>query len=371
MSDPRTATVWLKNITPGLGLEDYNYHLHVKSMTFEEVAYGESDSLSFVLDTRKFRKERMYYHIPKIDYVFKARILFQKWDIVKDKYHHDYGFMMDCGTFWVDTISIDGASRGDMTVQLLPVSVTSPFKTEERTKTWEGVTVKQILDEITSRYGMTAFYDAQEIWIDSIEQNDRSDSAFLAEIARDYGLGLKVYSHKIILYDIRWYERQQPHHYYIDASEFENNAYQYKETINDTYTGAIVKYKKPDSDEEITCHVGNIGSGVNSPGVRIKKINTQAANEREAKIKAAAVVNESMRKMHTLSGSIFPIPDLVAGTCFNFVGASFGGIDGKYFIDSVKTTVSADGTKQDITAHMVVPPVYEGGVAWPTGIIYE
>lgn len=55
---------------------------------------------------------------------------------------------------------------------------------------------------------MALVYEAAAIQIQEMEQNNQTDSAFLYALCEKYGLGMKVYNHKIVILDIVSYEEK-------------------------------------------------------------------------------------------------------------------------------------------------------------------
>ena len=77
----------------------------------------------------------------------------------------------------------------------------------KRSQTWESVTICQVAGEIASRYGLECVYDADEITIKRMEQNKRPDSEFLKELCSRYGLILKIYNRRLIVFSYENYEK--------------------------------------------------------------------------------------------------------------------------------------------------------------------
>ena len=60
-------------------------------------------------------------------------------------------------------------------------------------------------------------------------------------------------------------------------------------------------------------------------------------------------MNESNESATTLTGTIWANPKVMAGVTITLSG--LGKANGKYYVDQVKTTVSSDGTTQEIEIH--------------------
>ena len=106
---------------------------------------------------------------------------------------------LSCGDFLLDEMKMTG---GPLVATLGGISIptNSAIKSTNRTKTWKKVSIKQIAQEIAKRYGLKLIFDGPNYTIKSIEQTDKSDSSFLYDLCKDYGLGMKVYKNKIVIW---------------------------------------------------------------------------------------------------------------------------------------------------------------------------
>lgn len=180
-----------------------------------------------------------------------------------------------------------------------------------------------------------------------MEQSD-NDSSFLSKLCEDYGLAMKIYRRKIVIYDQVELEKKKAVKT-LKLSDFEEGL-SFTDGIYGTYTGARVSYKSADDDKEISVFVGL--KGEHAKGSRVLKVNETCDSEAEARKKGAAQVNQSNMKATTMTGSIFPNPKICAGVCIR-LGDDFGKLKGKYFVDKVTWEVGDSATSQKIEAHKV------------------
>ena len=152
---------------------------------------------------------------------------------------------------YTQTVPIEGLTTEDNPILVLSLihilnGVSSPantdFKETENSKTWEAATVQLIAGEIAGKYGMSLVYEAGDIPVAKTEQNKQTDSKFLKGICDKYGLGLKVYSNRLVVWDYRQYFAK-PVVATITPSML--SRYAYKSTMRGTYTGAKVSYTNP------------------------------------------------------------------------------------------------------------------------------
>lgn len=310
---------------------------YLKSIAYTDVACGSSDSLDITLHNMDMKWLNGWYPTKgdKID----ASILFENWT------EPGKNFTTQCGNFVLDTIGFKGGPL-EATFGGLAIPASDSFKETVRTKTWQSVTIQQIGAEIAKKYGLGFAYDANKIFIAKIEQSEKTDSAFLYDVCSSYGLAMKVYRSKIIIFDKGKYEKKAPVTT-INRKDFVDDEWDFKDTLVGTYTGARTSYKSGTDNKEISTFIGLIQE--NAAGSRVLRINEQADDINDAKYKAAAKVNEANESATTLTGTIWANPKVVAGGTITLSG--LGKANGKYYVDQVKTIVSSSGTTQDIEIH--------------------
>ena len=336
MANPRKTVPDLnfngKNVNTEL--EDY-----LKSVEYTDVASGESDSIKIKLQNISLRWLNGWYPV-KGDKI-GAYLQFQNWDREGDN------FKLQCGEFVLDEISFSGGPR-EASIGGLAIPANDSFKTTERTKTWSNVTIKQIGTEVAKKYGLGFSYDADQIKITSIEQSEKSDSAFLYDVCETYGLAMKVYRNKIIIFDKGKYEKKNAVAT-LRPEDFVDEDWEYLDTLEGTYTGARISYKSGSDNKELSMYVGL--KKENAAGSRVLKINEQASDINDAGYKAAAKVNLSNEQATTITGPIFFNRKIVAGVTVTLEG--FGKGSGKYYVDKVTIDTSSNGTKMNVELHKV------------------
>jgi hypothetical protein len=315
-------------------LKDY-----LQSVTYTDVASGSSDTLSITLHNIDGKWLNQWY--PTKGNTVSGSIKFLNWNNNgKDK-------KLSCGSFTMDDIKFSfGPKTADFSCISQPAA--ESFRTRERDKTWEKITIKGIATEICSRYGLKLAYSATSYTIDKLEQSN-DDCSFLSKLCEDYGLAMKIYKNKIVVYDQTTLENKASVAT-LNLKDFEEGGPSITDSIYGTYTGARVSYKPADGKDEISVFVGL--KAENAKGSRVLKVNETCSSEAEALIKGAAQVNKSNRSATTISGGIFPNPKICAGVCIT-LGADFGKLKGKYFVDKVTWTLGGSATSQKIEAHKV------------------
>lgn len=306
----------------------------ITGFSYTDVASGKSDSVSITL--HDIGKEWLDKYMPQKGANFGAVISLTNWNKEErvDKF--------DCGTFVLDDVSFSGRP---LTCVLGGVSVPAmdDFKSLPRTKTWEKTTIAEIASEIAGRAGVSIVYDADTVQIAELEQNKQADSAFLYSLCEKYGLAMKVYNHKIVIFDIVKYEEKGA---ILTLNETDLTQWSYNTTIEGTYTGVNLTYTDPDSDETIDVTMGTSG--------RMYSINTQASSRYDAELQAAAKVNAANRAITTMAVTIRANIKIVASHCIEIKG--LGKLDGKYYVDTIKHSIGS-GYNMQLTLHRVYPAI--------------
>ena len=333
MSKPRKATTTLKfnGKNVDTSLKDY-----LESVSYEDVASGSSDTLSIKL--HNITKQWMKGWYPKKGDAVEGSIKLLDWDKVgKDK-------KIFCGHFTLDDVSFSG---NPMTASFDCVSApaSESFKTRERNKTWENATISGIAGEIAGRYSLSLSYSGPSIKLKKLEQSE-SDSEFLYKLCKDYGLSMKVYKKKIVIYDQTQMEQKGPV-CTLGMDDFVDNNWEARDSLYGVYSGARISYKDPDDDKETSIYVGL--KAENAKDSRTLRINETADSAADARRKAAAQVNLSNQDATTISGTIWPNIKVCAGVTVKIT--DFGKFNGKYFVDKSTMELGDSGTSQRIEMH--------------------
>ena len=306
----------------------------VTSFSYTDVASGQSDSVSITM--HDIGKEWMDNLMPQKGASLGAKLKLTNWN--KEERVDTF----KCGTFVLDDISFSGRPLSCV-LGGVSVPIMDDFKSLPRTKTWEKTTIEDIAKEISDRACVSLRYKAGSIQIAEIEQNKQTDSAFLYSLCEKYGLAMKVYNHKIVIFDIVGYEANDS---VLTLKETDLLSWSYNTTVEGTYTGVDLNYTDPDEEDPINVTMGSQG--------RMFSVNTQASSRYDAELQAAAKVNEANRKIETMDVTIRANIKIVASHCIKISG--LGKADGKYYVDKIKHSVGS-GYKMQLTLHKVQKPI--------------
>ena len=296
---------------------------HLESVTFEDIAKDASDTLDITVENidMKWISKSWY---PKTGDLMQCTFKFLNWT------NADKNWSVSCGRFTLDDMSFSGS---DKTMHLSGVAMPadSSFSVKERTKTWEQITIRSIGKTIAKRYKLKYSYSGPSITISELEQDEQTDMEFMYKLCSKYGLGMKIYNQKLVIFDPGKLE-QKDAVLAFTPKEFIGGNWNYNDTLDGVYNGARINFKDEDAKN-----------------ARTLKVSETAHSHADAKYIACAAVNKSNEKKTTFRGDVFPEKKIVAGACIEL--QKFGKANGKYYIDKVTINVSPSGTSYSIEAH--------------------
>lgn len=301
-------------------------------ITYTDPANGEADSLDINLNDRS--RQWTVAWLPVKGDTMTAAIKVQDWDREGDN------GALPCGFFILDKFNFTGWPITG-TISGISTPADGGFMATERTRSWEKVTIQQIAAQIATRAGITLAWDVEgePFTISSIEQTSQTDSDFLVSLCTTYGMAMKVYAQKIVVYDREAYKKKDP---VATISEGSIENWSWETSMAGTYTGGEFTYTNPKTEKEIKVTVGS--------GTRILKKTGKADSEADAERKIRAEVNEANHGATSLTLTITGRTDLVASQCVTVVG--LGKLSGKYYIDKITSHVG-NGFTQDLELSLV------------------
>lgn len=283
----------------------------------EQITYtdsvDESDMISLELSDRDLKWRNAW--IPQKGDILIPALTLEDWNYEGEK------MTIQCGSFIVDDFGFSSPPAiGNINGVSSPVN--TGFKETENTKTWEAATVQLIAGEIAEKYGLNLVYEAQEIAVAKIEQDKRTDSDFLKTLCEKYGLGLKVFCNRLVIWDYREYLGRTP---ITEIKPEMCSKWSYRSSMQGTYTGARVSYKNPKTKKMVDVLVGT--------EERLYKTNQKADSEADARLIGEAAIRNANRRESTMQLTMPPQLLLMATLTVRLNG--FGQMDGAYFIEKV------------------------------------
>lgn len=291
---------------------------YIQNFTYVD-SLDESDTISITLSDRDLKWSRTW--LPEKGDVISPSIILENWNEEGEK------MTVPCGTFLVDDFSFSSPPF-ICTINGVSAPVNTCFKETENTKTWEAATVRLIAGEIAEKYGLELVYEsAEEIKVAKAEQDKQPDSEFLRSICEKYGMGLKVYSNKLVIWDLKQYFEKTPA-FTIQPEML--SKWSYNSTMQGVYTGAKVSYLNPGNSKTIDIMIGT--------EERLYKTNQKADNEADARRIGESALRNANRKERKMSITLPPKMSLYATANVQLSG--FGNLDGKYFVERVSHSLS-------------------------------
>lgn len=255
-------------------------------------------------------------------------IIFENWNYEGEK------ITVICGSFMVDDYEFSGPPfRGN--IKAISTPANTDFKETENSKTWEAATIQIIAMEVAGKYGMQLIYEAGDIQIAKTEQEKKTDSKFLKELCDKYGLGMKVFSNRLVIWDYKQYFAKPP--VKIITQDMVSH-FQFRSTTRGTYTGAKVSYTNPKTKKTIEVMVGQEG--------RVYKSNQKADNEADARLIGENAILMANRKETTTQLSMKT--RIAISTTQTVELSGFGKADGKYFVEGVSYSITRKDSSMQI-----------------------
>lgn len=292
----------------------------VMQFAYTDRASGSSDSISLTMEDRE--RHWLTDWFPELGARLSATLCGGDWS------GENAAVSLPCGEFVIDNPRFSGEGS-TVTLQAVSKPADTDFSETKRNKTWENVTLRQIAADIAGAAGLKLEYTGAEVTIESIEQSDKTDSQFISEICKKYGLTVKIYSYKLVVFDREQLKAEDPA-FVIDASEMASWSIDHE--LQGTYTGGEIAYTDPKKEEDLIYKTGETGRWYKST----EKVDSLA----DAELKLKAALADANHAITSISFTTIWNPSALAGLCFSLLG--LGRFDGKYFINSV--THKIDGT---------------------------
>lgn len=309
------------------------------SFSWKDNATGTADTVTLNLGNGNQKWMNGFY--PSDEDVFKAWIQLQEWaaDYRQGKIY--------CGMFRVDSLKYSGFPE---TLQLSGIStpIDSNFNVKQKSKTWSKTTLKTILSDIAADAGITLVFDADDISIDSVNQNGKTDLTFAYSVSSEYGLATKLYNNKMVVYDQTAYENKTARYTITHDQLGGSGSYSITKQVTTVYDSVKIQYTNGTSGDTLTYEYTIPGKS----GKRQLYLTTKAESYGEAEKKAKAALRENIRDSRQITIKMMGSAKYMATDCFDLSG--FGKLDGKYFIDTVTHQKSGGKYTVSLTAHITV-----------------
>lgn len=310
----------------------------IESFSFTDNADGTPDTISITAsnqDNRWFKKK----WIPQETDYIKAWIGVKNWTRGKSRAE------LFCGKFQLDTFSMRGYPQ---TIELegISIPINKGFNSTVKTRTWETTDTQRILQDIADNADVSLIYEADPISVKELSQTD-TDMGTAYSLCQEYGLCMKVYNDKLVIYDQTVYEKKDAS-YTIDKDDIEaQGGYDYTSSSIRLYDSVKIQYGSL-AAKAVTYEYKLPGKS----GQNMMYISGRVESMADAERKAKAELLKSIRNTKKITLTMMGETKYKAAENFNLSG--FGELDGKYFIESVTHSKSWGRYTATLNAHMCV-----------------
>lgn len=291
----------------------------------------EVDSISIEIQNRSKKWMRGWF--PQEGDLIEARIITEDWTGI-----------LDAGVFVLDKVSMSG---WPLTVSIggLSMPANTEFSGADHSRSWSNATIKEIAESIATGSNVPLLYQTTyNPILEFASQARESDKVFLYNLCRKHGLTMKLYSNKIVIYDMVQLEKNSPVATLGSAGSL--LSFSCESTITNTgYTSCIACYT--DANGQLLEHDHRISGKTE----KTYRYSTPLSSRAEAEQVARAKLRELNMGEVTLSCSVPGNTNLVAGAGVEIV--EMGNFDGRYMIDKATHNVGG-GYTTDLQMHRVM-----------------
>lgn len=257
------------------------------------------------------------------------------------------GGTLDCGLFEIDEIENEGPPD-TMTVKGIAAAITKELRTKN-SKAFEKQSLRNIAEYFARKHNLTLVgktSSLQRIVIDRKTQNNQTDIAFLAEIAREYAIIFSVHGDKLVFMDLDELDAQPP---VATLQKTDLSKWRFMDKTSEVYGGASVATRNIQANAVRRWQINPTGT----PGEKdILVINTPVGSDAQAQAKTQAELQKKQREKVSASLSIPGNPLIVAGTNIQLEG--LGRFSGKWSMHTTTHSLSKDaGYLTDIGGYKI------------------
>jgi len=231
-----------------------------------------------------------------------------------------------CGSFTLDKVGLNSRTA---TLGGVSKPACKDFSAKDRTKTWSGVTLEQIAQEIANTASLTLHFDAESVSIEREEQ-DGPDADFLKSLCERYGLKMKIYRDKLVIFDRAVYKKKPPVMTFSAANRELSEDWDYDDSL-EPYTGVELAYTNADGKKTTFKH---------GDDERVLFINQKADNDSDAERIAMAKLEQENHGCTTISFTTRARSGLCASQTIRVQGTGRRGkesrADGVYYVESLE-----------------------------------
>lgn len=298
--------------------------------TYTDNAHGKDDDISLTLEDRQGLWRGDWF--PTRGDSISVSITSINWDGPDDVR------VLPCGTFQVDEIECFGPPTV-ATIKAVSTPVSSAAKRRKETKAWEAVSLSVIAGEISSKHGLSLFWDAaNDPFYERKDQIEVPDLVFLKGLCIDAGLAIKTTDNQLVVYSEDVYDKKAP----VDEICFGQkriSTYRLRAKTAGINKAARVQYHDSQKDETYEAYVS--GSLEFNEVEEVLEINQKVGSHAEAEGIAKKRLYEANKTERSGTISLMGHFAYVGGCTVALSG--WGAFDGLYFVERAVHCVDKGG----------------------------
>ncbi|MGL4954401.1 MAG: phage late control D family protein, partial [Cetobacterium sp.] len=236
----------------------------------------------------------------------------------------------------------------------ISVDIKANYKDEKRNKSWENVTLKDIVSEITSKANKSLIYEVENIIkYKRVDQSLESDLQLLKRLCEQEGLSLKSAVDKLIVFNKEKYEKEDALGI-IELTPYLNFTIDSDDA--DTYDSCIIEYYDPTLKETLRGEFKapeREGYKENTNRIlRVKENNSVPGESKEEK--EAFLTKKAKSKLRSKNSNETKVNisnrkgDFITWAGSTVTLVNFGVYSGKYVVNKITRTIGDSGYKQSL-----------------------
>lgn len=293
---------------------------YLSTITYTDKVDGESDDVSLVFEDTTGKWQSSWYPQQGDSMNIKLGIA---------------GAMLDCGTFEIDEIEFEFPPN-TFTVKAIGAAISKSLRTLN-SKAFEKQSLKKIAQYFADKHSLTLtgnIGNLQKIQIDRKTQDKQTDMAFLASLAKEYGLIFSVRGDQLVFMDSGELERQVST-MTIDKKQMSKGRFQDK--TSQVYAAATVAARDARTNSVKKWDIKPSG---NSTEKDTLIVGGRVENDSQAEAKAKGALQDKNKDKVTGSFTVPGNVKLVAGVNIELTGV--GEFSGKWQVVQSTHNVSKD-----------------------------
>lgn len=289
------------------------------NFTYTDNEQGSADEIELLLENKKGLWSGSWY--PEKGSVIEAGLKLYDWNKMGEIINVKWG------RFTIDELTI--SSAGTFSMKAISEKCAGAFSTEKKCRTFENITLKDMVTKIADENNMQLVYKAQKnTKYTKLYQLYYTDSSFIFIQADKAGHKCKISDDKIIVYD------NSIKNTGIKLSPKNLKSYEFKSKTFGTYKAAEVKYFNVETGEVVTYRAED--TNIKNDSVLI--IEEHAESSEEAKSIAESELKKANDKEITGSVSLMGNPEIFTGCQLEI--ADVGVFAGIYIVEKVTHSIS-------------------------------